>query len=145
MLATCGAHDGMSKTRLMSDSELMPSARPNSDSPIGRPIAMSEPNASSRMIIAATTPTISPTPAPDDSKVKYSSPPDSSRSDVRTRSCETTVLSVSRSAAERDSAVGYCSRISPTRPSGDTVWVADTTCGIAASAAGVAACVLRWN
>ena len=134
MLATWGAHEGMSNTRLTSESELMPSARPKRASPMGSPIAITEPNASRRMTIAAMTPTISPVPAADSSNVKYSSPPDSSRSGVRSRTCATTRLSSSRSAAEIDSAVGYCSRMSATRPSGDTASPVATTFGIAVRA-----------
>ena len=50
MLAICGAQLGMSMTYVMSDIELMPSASPKSAMPIGNPIAMNDPNATSRMI-----------------------------------------------------------------------------------------------
>ena len=46
----------------MSDIELMPSASPKRAIPIGRPIAMTDPNAMSRMRTATTSPITSPSP-----------------------------------------------------------------------------------
>ena len=61
----------------MSDIELIPSARPKSAIPIGRPIAITEPNATSRITIAATRPISSLIPTSDSSKAKNRSPPSS--------------------------------------------------------------------
>ncbi len=59
----------------MSDIELMPRARPMIAIPIGSPIAMTDPNARSRMTTAATRPIISPRPVSASSNAKNRSPP----------------------------------------------------------------------
>ena len=49
MLAICGAKAGIGITYAMSDIELIPSTSPNIAIPIGRPIAITDPNATSRI------------------------------------------------------------------------------------------------
>ena len=63
MVASCGTQLGMAMRWVMSAIELMPRASPKSAIPIGRPMAMSEPNATSRMRTAAIRPISSPAPA----------------------------------------------------------------------------------
>ena len=70
MLPICGAQLGTSIRCATSDIELMPIARPNSAIPIGNPIATTEPNATSRTIIATTRPAASPGPASGSSNAK---------------------------------------------------------------------------
>ena len=73
---------GMSTTYATRDREPAPTARPSSAVPIGRPIATRDPKASSRITIATSRPSASPTPAGASSNAKYRSPPASIRSDV---------------------------------------------------------------
>ena len=76
------AQAGMSTTYATSDSEPAPTASPSSAVPIGRPIATTEPKATSRITTAASRPRASPSPAGGCSKAKCRSPPASICSDV---------------------------------------------------------------
>ena len=111
MLAICGAQLGMSTTYAMSDIELTPSASPKSAMPIGRPMAMSDPNATSRMTIAAIRPISSPTPVCASSNEKNRSPPISIWSGEPSRSSAPSSLRFSRSPASSSSITGYWMRI----------------------------------
>ena len=117
---------------MISDIELMPSARPKSVIPIGNPMAMNEPNATSRMITAMITPITSPVPVSASSNAKNRSPPISTCSDEPSRSSTPSSLRFARSLASRSSITGYCTRISAMRPSGDTEPLAAASPGPAA-------------
>ena len=67
MLASCGAKLGIAIRWAISDIELIPSASPKTAMPIGRPIAITDPNATSRITIAATSPISSVIPNPESS------------------------------------------------------------------------------
>ena len=62
MLAITGAQLGISTRCVISDIEPTPRAMPKTAIPIGRPIATTDPNPSSRMTIATTRPSTSPSP-----------------------------------------------------------------------------------
>ncbi len=132
MLAICGAQLGMSTMRVTRAIELTPRARPNRAIPMGRPMAMSDPNATRRMTIAAMTPMSSPVPVCASSNVKKRSPPASICRGDPARACATVSLSASRSAVVRPSTVGYCTRMTAVVASGDTTSVVPSTCGRAA-------------
>ena len=103
----------------MSDIELMPRARPKSAMPIGRPMAMTEPNASSRMTTAATRPISSPMPVAASSNAKNRSPPISIRSGEPAPASAPNALRFSRSPVSSSSSTGYWTRMRATRPSGE--------------------------
>ncbi len=118
----------------MSDIELMPRARPKIAIPIGSPMAMSDPNARSRMTTAATKPATSPTPVSASSKAKNRSPPISICSGEPSRAWTPNSLRFSRSPGFRSSSTGYCRRMRATRPSGEIVPHCTACSGPAASA-----------
>ena len=103
----------------MSDIELTPSANPNIARPIGSPIAMSDPNARSKMTTAAISPKTSPDPEPSDSNEKKRSPPNSMRSGESCRSSSAAPFRLSRSFTLSSSSNAYCTRTTATRPSGE--------------------------
>ena len=129
MLAICGAKAGIGITYAMSDSELIPSTRPNSAIPIGNPIAITEPNATSRITTAATMPISSLIPALDSSKAKKRSPPSSICSGDPARCSAASAFRRSRSAGLSSSRIGYWTRMTATRPSGETWRWASSTLG----------------
>ncbi len=87
MDASSGAKMGTSIRWATSGIAPMPTARPNTAIPIGSPMAISEPNATSRIAAAAAIPASSPTP-PDSSKAKNRSPPVSISRPGRSRARE---------------------------------------------------------
>ena len=103
----------------MSDIELMPRARPKTAIPIGRPMAMSEPNARSRMTTAATSPISSPMPVAASSNAKNRSPPISIRSGEPAPAPAPSALEVLQVVLVRSSSTGYWTRMRATRPSGE--------------------------
>ena len=116
------AQAGMSTTYATSDSEPTPTARPSSAVPIGRPIATTDPNASSRITIAASRPRASPTPVGGllEREVQVAAgldPQRRRRRGDRRASC-LEVLQVVRAQVLRS---GYWTRTSATRPSGETI------------------------
>ena len=135
MLASCGAKLGIAIRCATSDIELIPSASPKSAIPIGRPIATTEPNATSRITIAATRPISSPIPTPDSSNAKNRSPPISIWSGEPARCSPTNAFRRSRSARLSSSSTGYWTRMTATRPSGETTRRASSTFGSAAAPA----------
>ena len=112
----------------------MPSAKPNRAIPIGRPMAMSDPNARSRMTTAADRPISSPMPVGASSNAKNRSPPISIRSGEPSRASTPSSLRLSRSAPFSSSITGYWTRTRATRPSGETDPLAAAAAGPAASA-----------
>ncbi len=117
MLPICGAQLGTSIRCAISDIELTPRARPNSAIPIGNPIAISDPNATSSTIIATTSPIISLTPVSAASNAKNRSPPASICSVESIRASATSSSNRSRSLTSRSSRTGYWIDTTPTRPS----------------------------
>ena len=87
--------------------------------PIGRPMAMTEPNASSRMTTAASSPTSSPMPVAGSSNAKNRSPPISIRSGEPAPARTANAFRFSRSPLSSSSSAGYWTRTSATRPSGE--------------------------
>ena len=91
----------------MSDIEVMPNASPNSAMPIGRPIAISDPKATSRMITAAIRPIISPPVVAGSSNAKNRSPLSSICNGEFGRASSATSFKLSRSVALRSSINRY--------------------------------------
>ena len=121
MLPTTGAQLGMSTRRVTSDSELMPRVRPKRAIPMGSPIAMTDPNARSRMTTAATSPISSPMPVSASSNAVNRSPPSSTRRGESWPASTPTFLRFSRSTVSSFSSTGYWTRMSATRPSEEMV------------------------
>ena len=107
MLASCGAQLGISMRYVINDIELMPRARPKSASPMGRPIAISDPNASSRITTAATRPISSPALFSGCSNAKKRSPFSSICNGESTLASAAKSLRLSRSAALSSSINAY--------------------------------------
>ena len=118
----------------MSDIELTPSASPKRAIPIGRPIAMTDPNATSRMRTATTRPITSPMPVPGSSNAKNRSPPSSTCSTEPALKSAPSALRFSRSTGSSSSSTGYWTRIRATRPSCETSPLVTADSGPAASA-----------
>ena len=92
-------------------------ARPTSAVPIGSPIAIREPNATSSTTIATRSPIPSLAPAGAVSNAKYRSPPASICSWVDVRRSSRADLRFARSCGSRCWVSGYCTRTRATSPS----------------------------
>ena len=104
--------------------------------PIGSPIATTEPKATSRITIAATRPRISPIPVSASANAKNRSPRISTRNGESAAAVAPYASIRCRSEGSSRSTTGYCTSITATLPSGDSVGApALTTCGSAAAPA----------
>ncbi len=122
-----GAQLGIMIRWLISGMAATPSTRPNRAMPMGRPMATSDPKASSRITTAAPIPISSAALPAGSSKLKNSSPPASACSPPAWSASASTAFNRSRSSTRISASTGYWTVSRATRPSGERASLTSST------------------